>query len=66
MGNCNNLGENSVYILKKRNMECPINYNGYESKFDGYWFSGNKNLSEVNLGESYGIHDQTMTEERLV
>ena len=46
MGNCNNLGENSVYILKKRNMECPINYNGYESKFDGYWFSGNKNLGE--------------------
>jgi len=38
MGYCNNLGGNSVYILKKRNMECPSTYN------EGSWFSGNRNL----------------------
>ena len=54
MGNCNNLGENSVYILKKRNMECPNNLEQiccgknfeYEDKFTGSWFSGNTNLGE--------------------
>ena len=52
MGNCNNLGENSVYTLKKRDKECPNNYQpdfrrGEEiKKFNGYWFSGDKNLGE--------------------
>ena len=54
MGNCKNLGENSVYILKKRNMECPNNLEQifsaktfeYEDKFTGSWFSGDTNLGE--------------------
>ena len=52
MGNCNNLGTNSAYILKEANKECPNNfaqlYNGktFEDKFTGSWFSGDKNLGE--------------------
>ena len=61
MGNCNNLGENSVYILKKRNMECPNNleqtFSGetfeYEDKFTGSWFSGSKNLGESGKTVQY-------------
>ena len=54
MGNCNNLGENSVYILKEPNKECPNNFKeeftgfgkNYElvEKFTGSWFSGSTNL----------------------
>ena len=43
MGNCNSLGENSVYILKDLNKECPNSI--------GSWFSGNKNLSEYGKTE---------------
>ena len=53
MGNCNNLGENSVYILKEPNKECPNNYNemGGElvENFTGFWFSGNTNLGESGI-----------------
>ena len=52
MGNCNNLGENSVYILKKRKKECPNNFektwNGknFDEKFTGSWYSGEESLSK--------------------
>ena len=57
MGNCNNLGENSAYILKEQNKECPNNFeqifNGKnsenEDKLTGSWFSGN---SLVNSGKT--------------
>ena len=56
MGNCNNLGENSAYILKEQNKECPNNFikefNGFGKnfevveKFTGSWFSGDTNLGK--------------------
>ena len=43
MGNCNNLGENSVYILRDLNKECPNSI--------GSWFSVNKSLGESGKTE---------------
>ena len=46
MGNCKNLGGSSVYVLKKRNMECPESVDS--------WFSGNRNL--VKSVATYGVN----------
>ena len=57
MGNCNNLGENPVYILNEVKKECPNNFaqsfNGknFEENFAGSWFSGDKNLGESGKTE---------------
>ena len=56
MGNCNNLGEKSAYILKEQNKECPNNFieeftgfgKNFEvvEKFTGFWFSGDTSLGK--------------------
>ena len=44
MGKCDNLGGNSVYILKEPNKECPSNT--IDEKFTGSWFAGNDSLGK--------------------
>jgi len=61
MGRCNNIGGNSVYILKKRNVNCPTDYDYDGNKgIKSNWFSGNKRLEsshfstlpDGNIGDS--------------
>ena len=46
MGKCDNLGGNSVFILKEPNKECPSNIQEFIEKFTGSWFSGNDSLGK--------------------